>query len=431
MKFRGLPIAVAVLIVLGGLLYWSSYHKPSEAAAPSAAATTILKTDPGSVVEVSLGRKRGASVTLEKGRDNLWQITRPEPYPADQDAVSGLLGSLSNLDADRVVEDKAGDLEPYGLGDPSLTLNLTLKDGKDRKLLLGDDTPAGGNVYALLAGDPRIFAISSYSKTSLDKGLNDLRDKRMLRVQPDQVRGATLEKKDQVIEFGRTKDGWQILKPSPLRADAFAVDELVRSVATAQMDLNAKDAAAEFAKGAPVATVRLASDQGTETLAVRKNKDDYFAKSSMVEGAYKVDSSLGTAMAKNLEDFRNKSLFNFGVETPSKVELHIGTKSWFFTHSGNDWWSNGKKMDIASIDSLVEKLRDLRATSFPASGFTNALIEAAVTSGTGNQTERVSIAGSGIAKRDNEPSLYQLDPSIVTDLTNAANAIEAAHSTTK
>lgn len=431
MKFRGLLIAVVVLLALGGVLYWSNHHKPSEQASTAPAATaspTVLKLDSGSIAQVSLTRKGGAPVTLAKGGDR-WQITTPQAYPADQDVVSGLLASLSNLDGDRVVEDKATDLKAYGLDNPSLTLDVTLKDGKGHKLLLGDDTPAGSDVYAMLAGDPRVFTIASYTKTSVDKSLNDLRDKRLLTLQPDKVSRVSLDKKGQAIEFARTKNGWQIMKPSPLRADAFAVDEFVRSVTDARMDLNAKEsdhAAAEFAQTTPVATVTLTGGDGTQTLTVRKNKDSYFAKSSVVEGAYQVDSSVGAALSKDLADFRNKKLFDFGFETPSRIELHAGSKSWFLTHSGSDWWSNGKKMDGAAVDALVENLRNLTATSFPNTGFTTPAIEATVTSSDGKQKEMVLIGNSGVAKRDNEPTLYQLAPSTVINLTNSSNALNPA-----
>ena len=73
------------------------------------------------------------------------------------------------------------------------------------------------------------------------------------------------------------------------------------------MDLSAtSDAAAEFARATPVATAKLTGDTGTQTLEVRKNKDDYYAKSSAVDGAYKVDSSVGQALDKKVDDFRSK-----------------------------------------------------------------------------------------------------------------------------
>ncbi len=434
MKFRGLMIAVLALVVLGGLLYWSNHHKPPEqsAASPSSVSPVILKIDQGSVAQLALTHKGSAPVTLVKDAAGKWQITAPEAWNADQDEVAGLLSTLSSLNADRVVEDKAADLRPYGLDDPSMTVDLESRNHKEQKLLLGDDTPAGGDVYAMLSGDPRIFTIAQYNKTSLDKGLNDLRDKRLVTMAPDNVSRVALDRKGQSIEFARIKDGWQILKPKPLRADSFAVDEFVRSVSDARMDLSGNGsapAASAFAQATPAAAVTLTGNQGAQTLDVRKSKDDYYAKSSAVEGVYKVDASLGTALDKGLDDFRNKKLFDFGFEDPGRIELHAGTKSWFFTRSGTDWWSNGKKMDSAAVESLVDKLRDLSATSFPDTGFSSADFEATVVSSDGKQVEKVQISKSGngcIARRGNEPALYQLDSTTVADLTTAADAIRPA-----
>jgi Domain of unknown function (DUF4340) len=434
MKFRGLIIAVLVLSALGGLLYWSNHHKPSpeSTASTSPASPYVLKMDQGSITQLSFERKGAEPVTLVKANAGKWQITEPKALNADQDEVSGVLSTLSSLSSDRLVDQKASDLKQYGLDDPSLTLEITSADHRQRKLLLGDDTPAGGDVYAMLAGDPRVYTIASYNKTSLEKGLNDLRDKRLVTIAPDKVSRVALQKKPQTIEFARIKDGWQILKPQPMRADSFAVDEFVRSVTDARMDLSGHDsdhAAADFAKATPVATVTLTGDQGVQTLDVRKNKNDYYAKSNDVEGIYKVDASLGTTLSQNLDGFRDKKLFDFGYEDPSKIELHEGPKSWFLMHSGTDWWSNGKKMDSSNVESVVDKLRDLQATGFPTSGFSTPVFEATVVSNDGKRVDKVLISRSGdscIAKRENEAALYQLSSSALTDLMDAADALKPA-----
>ena len=58
------------------------------------------------------------------------------------------------LNADKVVEDKATDLKPYGLDNPALDVTITKKDGKTAELLIGDDTPTGSGTYAKLAERP-------------------------------------------------------------------------------------------------------------------------------------------------------------------------------------------------------------------------------------------------------------------------------------
>jgi hypothetical protein len=293
-----LIIAVIVLAALAGVLYWSQHRTPpaENAAVPPRATTVILKVDPTAATQLVFKQKGSDPVALNK-TEGKWQITEPKPYRADQEAVFGVLSTLSALSADRVVEEKAADRKLYGLEEPAIEVDVGT-----RQLMLGDETPAGGDVYAAVAGDPRVFTVSSYTKSSLAKSLNDLRDKSLLTLNADKVSRVELVKKGQDLEFDRTKDGWQILKPSASPADATAVNDLVRNLSGAKMDLNA--AGAGFAQGTPVGTAKLTGDSGEQTLEVRKNKDDYYARSSATEGTYKVDSSVGQVFDKKLDDFQ-------------------------------------------------------------------------------------------------------------------------------
>lgn len=52
-------------------------------------------------------------------------------------------------------------------------MNVTRKDGKKTRLLLGDETPTSGGVFAKVEGDPRVFTLASFNKSSLDKTFKD------------------------------------------------------------------------------------------------------------------------------------------------------------------------------------------------------------------------------------------------------------------
>jgi uncharacterized protein DUF4340 len=436
MKIHGLVIALVVLAILGGVLYWSNHHQAQSSTTASAdAPPTILKLDPASVTQFELKRNNAAPIVLTKDGSGDWQITEPQHLRADQDAVSGVVSTLSSLTAERLVNDKASDLAAYGLAQPAVELDVTDKNHQTKKLLLGDNTPASSGVYGMLAGDPRVFTVGTYTKTSIDKNLDDLRDKRLITLAADKVSRVELVRKGQDIEFGRSKDDWQILKPKPLRADGAKVGDLVRDLTDAKMDLStpARDAATAFDHATPVATAKLTVDSGTQELQIRKDtKGVYYAKAGDVKGAYKVDSSLGAAVDKGLEDFRDKKLFDFGYDEPQKIELHNGTKSYYLVQGSggsNDWWSNGKKMDGASVESVISDLRDLSADKFPDSGFSAPTVEATVVSNSWKRTENVQLAKSGdhyIAKRDGDPTLYELDASSVDALLKAASEVTPA-----
>jgi hypothetical protein len=436
MKLHNLAIAALVLAILTWFLYWSERHKPADETSKLSADTppAVLKLDQNSITKLELKKKDADPIVLIKSASGDWQITAPKSFRADQSAVTSVASSVSSLNSERVVEDKASDLQNFGLDQPALELDLTAKD-KTQKLLLGTDTPAGGSVYAMVSGDPRLFTVSSYTKTSLDKGLNDLRDKRLLPVDADKVSQIEVVRRNSDIEFGRNKDNWQIVKPKPMRADSVQVGDLVRNLTNAKMDLSTADAkqeASEFAHGAPVATAKLTNESGTQQLQVRKSKDNYYAKSSAVEGAYKVDSGVGKALEKSIDDFRDKKIFDFGYNTPNKIELHNADKAYFLTKGTggfDDWWSNGKKMDGANVESVISDLRDLTATSFPASGFSSPTISISVVSQDGKHTEKVEIAKSGdhyVAQRENDPTLYELSASSIDGLLKAAQDLKPA-----
>jgi hypothetical protein len=436
MKGSGLIVAAVILTGLVGALYWSNHHKPAVTTEASAdAAPKILAIKTPDISKFDLKKDGTEQVGAERNGAGQWQITSPAALPADQGAVSSLLGTFSSLNSERLVEEKASNLAPYGLDAPKLEVDLTEKNNQTQSLLLGDATPAGNAIYAKLGGDSRIFTIPSYDKTSIDKSANDLRDKRLLTVNPDKISEVDLLAKKQEIAFGRNKDEWQIVKPRPLGADQSQVDSLVRALTDAKMELSGTDdqkkAASAFASGTPVATAKVTAESGTQELQVRKNKDEYYAKSSAVDGVYKVPNTLGQALDKNLEDFRNKKLFNLGSDDPNKIEVRDGLKTYFLTRSGEDWWSgDAKKEDPGTVQDLVDKIRELSASKFVDSGFTAPVIDLTVTSADGKKVEKVSISKSGdnyIAIRENEPAtLYQLDSKTVEDLTKSAADVKPA-----
>jgi len=441
MKSRGLMIATVVLAALAGTLYWSNHHKPAGDAAKISVDVPpkILALQEGDIAAIGIKKKGGEEVALAKDGAGKWEIAGPQRAAADQDAVSSMLSTLSSLSSDRLIEEKASNLGQYGLTEPTLQVSVAGKDAKTQKLLVGDDTPSGGGAYAKLEGDPRVFSIASYTKSSLDKSAKDLRGKRLLTVNSEKISRVELISKKQDIEFGRNKDGWQILKPKPLRADAFRVEELVRNLKDAKMDVSASDAderkaASAFATGSPMATAKVTDESETQELQVRKSKDGYYAKSSAVEGVYKVSDELAQALNKSLDDFRNKKLFDLGFSDPNKIEMHDGPKAYFLTRSGDDWWSDGKKMDASGLLPFVENIRDLSASRFVESGFTTPMLDLTVTSNDGKRVEKILISkdsDSYIARRENETSLYELDLKTVTGLQTSAAELKPAAAPSK
>lgn len=432
MGTKKLVIAAAILAALSGVLWWSNKHpefgkKKDETAASLA---PLLTVSDSALASIDIQKKGAPAVTLDR-KSGKWTITAPTLYPADQDAVSSIVSSLSSVTADSVVEDKPGDVSKYGLTNPSLNVTIHEKGGRTDQITFGDDIPAGSLVYARFSGSPKVYAVPSSLKTTYDKSLNDLRDKRLLTYDQGQLTRIDLIAGKTDIEFGKNPQSeWTIVRPEPYRADNFQVEELLRKLSDSKMDLSAPPADVEkaqkaYASGTPVASVKLTDSSGTQTLDVRKNGVDYFGKSSAVDGEYKLNADLGKQLEKPLDDFRTKKIFDFGFNDPTRVEIQGKA----FTHSGSDWKVNGKTMDSASVQALIDQLRDLSATAFATEGFTTPSATIAVVSGDGKRTEKAEFAKTSdgyLARRGTEPGLYKLDAKPVNDILEASTKVKPA-----
>lgn len=434
MKPRNLVVAAILLAALSGVVWWAQKHPPAGSSTPASTSPKLVDVPDAQLQSIDVAKKDGGNIALQ--RDNgRWALTAPHPYPADQDAVASMASSLSPLNADSVVEEKATDMTRYGLASPTLTVTIREKNGKSDQIAFGDNVPAGSLVYARVNNGPQVYAVSSSVKTTFDKSPNDLRDKRLLTFDQNSVSRIELASAKSSVEFGKNNQNeWQIVKPQPYRADNFQVEELLRKLSEAKMDLtgSAEDANkvdAAYTAAQPIATVKVTDAGGTQTLQVRKDKDTFYAKSSAVTGEYKVSSDLGTELAKTPEDFRNKKIFDFGFSDPNRIDVQQGSSDKNFVRSGTDWKLNGKTMDPGSVQSAIDKLRDLAATKFANTGYTATAFTITVASNDGKRTERVDFAkvpDGYMARRENEPALYQLDAKSVNDILGSVSAIKPA-----
>jgi hypothetical protein len=429
-KLRGLLIALVLLAVLGGLTYWSNRKKTADAAKPSDTASKVLTIPDDQIREIKVQKTGAETLVLRRDDAKKWSIVAPKPLPADQDAAGQVATAISSLNADKIVEDRSTDFAPYGLTAPSMTVTVLRKDGKTDVLQVGDETPTGSGNYARIVADARVFTIASFTKSSFDKTSNDLRDKRLLTFDSDKLTRVELNAKGAPVEFGKNnQNDWQILKPRPLRADGSQVEDLVRKLKDAKMEVpasdeDAKKAAAAFAAGTKVAIAAVTDASGAQSIEVRKDKDKtYYARSSVVAGIYKVASDLGDGLDKSVDDFRNKKVFDFGFSEPGKVEL----KTAVYTKNGDKWISAGKTMDAATVQTLIDKLRDLASIKFLDKALGAPVFEATVTSNEGKRVEKVTITkqeNQYFAVRVNEPAVYELDGKAVEELQKAASDVK-------
>ena len=423
---KRLILAALLLVGLSGALWWSNKQEPGKDPKSGADdAPKILEIPQDQINKLEIRRMGADPVVLEKGA--LWTLKAPKELGADQAVVGNLVGNLAVFGSDRLVDEKPADMKPYGLVEPLITVIVGRKDGKTHTVYFGDDTPSGTSSYVRVEGNPKLYSVVSATKTMFDKTWRDLRDKRLLTFDSEKLTTVELG----AITFGKNAGGnWTILKPKPLRADPVAADQLVRKLAEAKLEVvnDTEEEATipgKFAAAKSLGIAKVTDSNGTQQIEVRKGKEnDYYAKSSAVEGIYKTSAEFGDALAKGLDDFRNRKLFEFGFTQPDRVEVKDGDKNHVFAKSGTDWKRDGKTVDAGSVQQVVDRLRELAAVKFADAAAGAVVAEYTV------GKEKVTVTKQGetyFGKRADGADVYVLDAKAVTEVRDlAANVKEAA-----
>ena len=268
-------IALAVLLGLGA---WIHFVESKKEPGGEAKKEKLLTFDRAKVKELVLARG-GESVRLVRDGD-VWRMTSPLVAPADADALGSLLGTLEGLEVDAVAVETPASLAPYGLDPAKVRLSVVVEgSAAPLDLLLGDEVPAAGGIYAKRASEARVVVIPSWSASSLEKKPFDLRDRDLLHVKRDNVRTIEVSGPEGGYALARgERDEWAFTKPLATRAGRWSVDSLLGSLESLRMESVAAEEAADLhafglAKPARAVTVGLA-DGSSRTLEIGRSAGD-------------------------------------------------------------------------------------------------------------------------------------------------------------
>ena len=435
-KFLNTLIALVVLAGTWGAFTYYDKHKGNEKPpVETSNQVKIFSVDAQHIQSITFKPRDGEAFTCRR-ENGKWTITDPRHLEVDQGNFSGILNSLTTATADEVVDPHPTSLKDFGLDPPSFTLEI-MTDAKPPSftLLLGDDTPTNGGLYAQSSGDPKVFTVASYLKSSLEKNLFDLRDRRALTLEAEQLQKIAVEYKGATWTLEKNPEGiWDLLLPPSVRADRFTVDGLVSQLRGLSMQTIAaedKKKNGDYGFASPALRLALTGSDGTQTIVVGKKEKDaerYYAMNSALDPVFTLNSDFVTQFQKNPADLREKDLFSFSTFDVKRVELDTPKGHWVFERQGGQWKQTAPKpkgVNSDKMDTFLTRLRDLRADSFPKGGnladfgLAKPAYRFNVQSGEKNTTEIVEAAKSGdhvYARRSTDPLPSELPKTALDDI---------------
>lgn len=444
---RGLRSTLALLVVLIGLgayIYFVSSRADDTAA--SSENRVFQSIESGEIQELTIKPESGEATTVRKDGD-AWQIVAPVQAPASESDVSSVTSALASLDVVRVIDENPADLAEYGLAAPRVEVEYKAGDKPGGRLLLGEKTPTGGNMYAMRNDETRVFLVAEYQDATLNKSTFDLRDKSVMNVDRDKVDGVEVSLAGRTFQLAKKGDEWRLTQPVAASADFGTVESLVGRVQTAQMKSVVTEQATPaelktFGLEAPetAVTLNMGSARATFAVGAEAGEDAVYARDLSTSMVVTVDTSLAQDLKKPVDDYRRREAFDFRAFTADRAEFTRGGQTVVFERvkaegeSAQDTWKrvspNPGDVDKAKMDGFLAGLADIRATSFTATtaktGLDQPALTVFVTFEDNKKEERVTFGQSGgevYFTRPGEPGAAQAEAEKFTDAVTALDEL--------
>jgi Domain of unknown function (DUF4340) len=431
---RGLRTTVGLVVVLGGLfayIYFITWKQPAETPGPKQE-KVFASVEADKIEELRVKSESGDASALKKDKDG-WHLVEPVANAAADSEVSGITSALSQLEIVRVVDDKPANLNDYGLGSPRIEIDFKAAGDKDfRRLLIGQKSPTGANLFAKRNAEERVFLIPAFQEQTFNRGTFDLRDKAVLRFDRDKVDRIEIDAAGKTLELAKTGSDWKLTKPVQAASDYSAVEGLVGRVLSAQMKSIVTDSASPadlktYGLDKPAATVTLGLGSAKAALLLGGKSADgsLYARDASKPLVMTLDSALADELRKGADEYRRKDLFAFRAYDANRLEITRGGQTVAFdkvksaSPTAEDKWQRaGAKpadTDKEKMSVFLAKLESVRATTFVDSAAKTGLDSPAMTVyakfDDGKKEERVMFGKAGdsvYASRSGEPGAAKI-----------------------
>ena len=314
MRFKGTFALLVVCAALGAYLYFFEIKGAQKAETAKQEENRIWKVDSNTIQQIDLTTPDG-HISAVRSSDKDWKITAPRQLDADSDELNRLAGSAADMSRESVLAIKTPNLSTFGLNPAQTALEFKTKDGKQYKIEFGINNPTGSSTYATLPGKGDVFLVASYTASTFNKKLTDLRNHNILTFEQFETQSVDLESAKGKFQLVKDNDKWWIQGKERMAADTSAVSGVLSELSTGKVK--------EFFDGNPDEYATLGFDKPTADVRLIVGKDK--AIKHLVVGAEK-SKLLKKGEKPKPEPKKEKEAAKEGEkkeEKPSTPELYI------------------------------------------------------------------------------------------------------------
>jgi Domain of unknown function (DUF4340) len=277
---KKLYVAIGILVLLGGLLFFQQQGQRKEAAQHSLEGQSaklpkielseeITKTIDRVVIHKPAGKEGGQAEDIElvKTGDDAWSLDKPTKAKANASNVKSLLENLPKLSLSEAISENKDEYDRWGVSDEK-ALHASFFKGQDSvfDVYFGENGSRGQ--MTRLAKQDGVYAVKGFSKWLYERDAKGWRDKSMLKFDDKEVVKVEVQNPNGVFVFDKAGEGWTG-KHGKLAAQAKSLDKFQSSKVDDLLRAYKALSAIDFGDGKQPAECGLTPPEATVTIELK------------------------------------------------------------------------------------------------------------------------------------------------------------------
>lgn len=372
-------ILLLALLILGVFFFWDRQRdeQKKEREEKEKQLFSLKKDD---VKEITIVKKDGTYKAVKEGER--WKLVQPFETDGDKAAWDNIASSYTTGKLQRVVEENAANLEPFGLKTPAISVSLAGIGGATKEtLLMGDQTPTQGKYFALIEGGSDVLTVMSSIYSMVDKSQYDFRDKTIVDIETDKVQKLDVAISGASMTLERKGDKeWVVTNPIQARADETQINDMLTAVKNGQIkqfiEENPADVTAYGLVNPATKLVFWTGEKGNQSswaahallIGGTSAAEQLYAKREGQKNVFAVAPNDFNKVPKDVDSLRMKKISALKSWEISSVKLTVGgTTIAEATKDAGDWYliqPTPGKANFTEVSNFTRSIADLQVAGF-------------------------------------------------------------------
>ena len=239
----------------------------------------VLSLNEGKIKRIRF-KWKDSSFEIERNNGSWIGKDIPDYVDIDQSRVWAILRTFVNLKIDNFENDEPNNLAAYGLDKPIAEIDL-FQYGKPVRVSFGNKKESG-DYYVKLDLDNSAYSISEFVLRQIPESVNDIRVRRIVKLDAEEVRGVEINRGDNKISILKEGNKWKLGGDNSKKVDESKVGELIADIGSLEVeefvDDNPKDLTSYGLDKPEIVLTVLEADKKKTLLFGKKENKKVYAK---------------------------------------------------------------------------------------------------------------------------------------------------------